>query len=120
MRKLIVTAEEFNDFLYPAAATAKPTDMAEMRKISKILDKLEEKAQPKEQKDRMGSTVIVYQLRDDVAEFLFQDAEGDFLASQLEEIMKQEQAWKGRRVVPMIVNLRKDIEDAETSEAGDG
>tara|TARA_R110000824_G_scaffold287258_1_gene475358 strand:+ start:234 stop:542 length:309 start_codon:yes stop_codon:yes gene_type:complete len=98
MRTIEISAEQFEQVVYLACATATAEDVQQLRLSSKVLDKLESKAL--EKPDGQG-----FKLMNDIELFEFEDTEADFVLKRIEEMIPSLQTWASRKILPVIDQL---------------
>tara|TARA_R110000824_G_C15018138_1_gene658090 strand:+ start:438 stop:740 length:303 start_codon:yes stop_codon:yes gene_type:complete len=98
MKTIDVNAEQFEQVLYLACATATAEDVQQLRLSSKVLDKLEAKSL--EKPDGQG-----FKLMNETEQFELEDTEAEFVLKRIEEMIPSLQTWASRKILPVIDQL---------------
>ena len=106
MKTLTITAEQYNDFVYPACAVNRPGNLQDLRMTVRVLDKLEKYGTPP-QRRHDDVPVMGFKLKGAEVTIDFEDAEAEFIAKRLEATVSELQAWRGREMLPIIDVLTK-------------
>jgi hypothetical protein len=98
MKTVTVTADQYEQILYLACATASVENIQELRMTNKVLDKLESVGLKKPQDQG-------FKLIDATATLQFEDAEAEYVIARIENVIPNLQAWKARECLAIVDQL---------------